>query len=60
MLKEPTTYLRLPTDVRQMARLSAAAADQTLSAYVADLIRSDAQRTGIAALIQSRAEEVAR
>ena len=60
MIKEPTTYLRLPRDVRRLARLSAAAADKTLSGYVADLIRRDARRTGVARLVTDQAEEATR
>lgn len=50
MVKEPTTYLRLPADVRRMLRLAAAAADRTLSEHVADLVREDARKSGIALL----------
>ena len=60
MIKTPTTSLRLPPDVRQMARIGAAAADKTLSRYIADLIRTDAERKGIDALVQSSPEDVPR
>ena len=60
MIKTPTTYLRLPPDVRRMAKLAAAAADKTLSRYIADLVRTDAERKGISALVQCAPEEASR
>ena len=60
MIKQPTTHLRLPKEVRKMARLSAAAIEQTLSEYVAELIRRDAQRTGIDQLVTTDGKEVTR
>lgn len=58
MIKDRTTYLRLPPAVRRMARLAAAAADKTLSQYIADLIRTDAERKGIDALVPGGQVEV--
>ncbi|MFT7580726.1 MAG: hypothetical protein ACI9MR_002399 [Myxococcota bacterium] len=45
---------------RLEARLSAAAIEQSLSEYVATLIRRDAQRTGIDQLVATDREEVTR
>ena len=53
MMKKPTTYLRLPPDVRQLLRLAAAAADSTMSDLVSNLIRADAERTGITQLVKT-------
>ncbi len=58
MIKQPTTYLRLPPDVRRMARLAAAAADMTLSQYVAQLVRQDTDRSGVASIVLGSAKEV--
>ena len=38
----------------------AAAADKTLSRYIADLVRTDAERKGISALVQCAPEEASR
>ena len=59
-IKQPTTHLRLPKDVRKMARLSAAAIERSLSEYVANLIHRDAQRTGIDQLVTTDSDRVTR
>ena len=50
------TFVVLPDDVRRMAGMAAARAGLSLSEYVAELIRKDADDTGIARLVE--AEEV--
>lgn len=48
------TYLAIPEDVRRMAGMAAARAGQSLSEYIADLIRKDSDETGIATLVKGK------
>ena len=52
MKKKSQTYLALPEEIRRMAGMSAARMGKSLSAYVADLVRKDADNTGIAKLVE--------
>ena len=52
MNEKTPTYLAIPEDIRRMAGMAAARVGKSLSEYIADLIRKDYHRSGVAALVE--------
>ena len=55
--RKPPTYLTLPAVVARMAKMEAARRGTTVSDYIADLVREDCQRTGVADLAVNDADQ---
>lgn len=55
--RKPPTYLTLPPEISRMAKMEAARCGTTISDYIAGLVREDCQRTGVADLATTDADQ---
>lgn len=53
-----TTHIKLPPTEKKMAQMRATLLGVSFSEYLAQLIRTDAQLTGLVDLVQAESEEV--